>query len=335
MGKILFMDESGKTGSMRFDENKMSWNYGNQPYFALCGLTVNDSVVEALQKFAEETRGKYKIQGELKASKSKVQQHAMEIITNLLELLRTYQCGLYIEIVDKKFCMAAMITDYCVLPYYDSPMCLEWVLCKRIFANELYSTVSDNLLCKLTKFFDENTQDIQELIHLCEQLKLECKNLPHLFLSINETIDTIQKYEQLGLKKHNLFPLVDYYKGGLSSIAIAPQINCLNNIITRVKNNNEHVSTIVHDKISDLSEAIIKTVEQRASAIHIKFDDSKKNDILQLTDVICGLVLSQTKNILDGDIEVEDAFRSIITKNVNFVSSVPKQERLFRPSKRQ
>lgn len=324
------MDESGKTGSMRFDENTLSWNFSNQPYFSLCGITVSDSAIKPLQQFVEEVQTKYKIQGELKSTKSKVQQNSVEIMKNLLDLFKTLQCELYIEIVDKKFCMATMITDYCVVPYYDSPSCIELIFCKRFFANEIYETVSDKLLCQLSKFFDENSQDITELLRLCELLKIECKNKPQLCHCINETIDSIRHYEQLGLQKHNLFPLVDYYKGGLSSVAIAPQINCLNNIITRLNNNNDPLHAIVHDKISDLSEAIIYTINQRNAAISVGFCDSKKNLILQLADIVCGFVLERVKKILNGENTIKDVFLDIINNNVNFVSSAQKQRLLFR-----
>ena len=52
------------------------------------------------------------------------------------------------EVVDKKFCIAMLITDYCVLPYYDTPQDRqgELQLARRMFANHIYETVSDNLL---------------------------------------------------------------------------------------------------------------------------------------------------------------------------------------------
>ena len=329
MKKILFLDESGKTGSMRFDGKKMLWNYNDQPYFALCGIAISDSTVKALQDFVEETRKKYNIQGELKASKSKVQQNAEKILTELFELLKKHQCNLYIEIVDKKFCISTMIVEYFILPYYDSPMCVELTMCKRAVANELYHIVSDDLLCKITTFFDENTQDIQKLLSLCELLRVECKNHQYLLSFIDETMDSILQYESLGLKKRNLFPLVDYYKGGGTSVAISPQINCLNNIITRVQKSGDCIQTLVHDKISDLSEAIACTVKQRDPTVEVTFEDSKTNSILQLADIICGLVLAQVKRILDGDDNVENIFLNIIHRSVNFVSSASKQEKLF------
>ena len=64
MNQTLYLDESGKTGSMRLVNGK-NWNFSNQPYFVLCGILIKDASVSQLDKFINEIRTKYKIQGRL------------------------------------------------------------------------------------------------------------------------------------------------------------------------------------------------------------------------------------------------------------------------------
>ena len=325
----LYLDESGKTGSMRYDEENVIWNYDKQPYFALCGIAIPESCVEDVEMFVGEVGKKYKVQGALKSTKNNVKANKDNMIHDITTFLETKNCEIMIEVVDKKFCICMMICDYCVVPYYDSPNNLEKVLIKRIFANYIYHTVSDNLLGYFVEFFDENSQEIDRMIELCTWLKKECQNNQQLCVSIDQTIDSIQNYEDLGLQLHNLFPLIDYYKDRTSCVAIVPHINSLDNILSRIFAKNIKLNVITHDVIRDLSEAITQTINNRCSSIHLEFAKDEFSKPLQFSDVICGLVLSSISGIIGTGIRAKEDFEKIINTDVNFVSSFENQSTLF------
>ncbi len=325
----LYLDESGKTGSMRYDEGKVVWNYDKQPYFALCGIAIPESNIEDVEMFVGEVGKKYKVQGALKSTKNNVKVNKDNIIHDIINFLETKNCEIMIEVVDKKFCICMMIIDYCVIPYYDSPNNPEKVLIRKIFANYIYHTASDNLLGCFVEFFDGNSQEIDRMIELCTLLRTECQNNQQLCTNIDETIDSIQNYEDLGLQHHNLFPLIDYYKDKTSCVAVVPHINSLDNILSRAFAKNMELNVITHDVIRDLSEAITKTISNRCSLIHLEFAKDEFSKPLQFSDVICGLVLSSISEIIDTGRRAKEDFEKIINNDVNFVSSFEYQSTLF------
>ncbi|EOU1943053.1 DUF3800 domain-containing protein [Clostridium perfringens] len=325
--RILFIDESGKTGTQIYSEE---WNFSKQPYFALCGVLIFKKDLDTLNKFIGDLRQRYKIQGEIKATKKIVRKNKEDIISELWKKFKELNCDLIIEVVNKKFCISMMITNYCVLPYYDLPqeelVSNEHKLVLRFLASYIYENISDELLGKFVEFFDNNTKDKYKLIDLCKLLIQEI-NIEAIKEHINETIDSLENNDKYGLKKHNLFPLVDYYKGRASTISVCPQIDSFNNILNRIKNFDR--LTIIHDKINDLEEAITDIVNNRISSGVIQFKDSKQLDILQVTDFWCGNINDSIKEILEGKSNINSTIEEIIQTKVNFVSTLDEQSILF------
>lgn len=251
----LFLDESNRTGTQKYDGK---WNFEKQPYFSLCGILCPTVNISQLNAAVMELHTLYHIQGnELKASKDSVKKNLTEIMLRLLKLQKQLECNLFAEVVNKKYCIAMMITDYCVFPYYDSPpelYCTEnAAMVKRFFANYIYVSISDQLLGEFVSFFDSGDQNIPKLKALCLRLIDECKNQTTIDF-INETIDSFTQFDDLGLLQRHIFPLIDFYnKDHTSSVAVSPHINSFNNIITRTR---LHSLDIVHDNISELKLAL-------------------------------------------------------------------------------
>ena len=318
----------GNTGSIRL-KNNGKWNFAGQEFFSLCGVAVPTEKVNQIESFVNNINQKYKIQGELKYAKARVKMNRLELIQEIISCLKTTRSELFIEIVDELFCVAMIITDYCVFPYYDTYNIRGRWYCKQIFANYICDNISNALLDKFARFFDANSKDKAELINLCLLLAGECNKNKQIVDNISETIDSVTNYSELGLREKNLFPLADKYNSGMSSIAVEPQINSLNNILLQAKQNDLQIENIVHDNITTISKAIEKNAKLIYQNTPITFFDSKNEPILQLTDVICGLVLSSVKKcVIDGE-SVEREFYDIINGNVNFVSTFSNQARLF------
>lgn len=329
--KVLFIDESGKTGTQRYSSG--SWNFHNQPYFALCGLLVPSQNINELSEFVGDLKKKYKIQGEIKSTKSTVRKKSKDIMLDLWDKQKKLGCELYLELVNKKFCTAMMITDYCIFPYYDidierynSP---EGTSVRKLLANYTYESITDNLLGEFNDFFDNNSKDVNKLKILCEKLVSETDN-EFVIKMINETIDSINSSSALGLSIDNLFPLIDNYKENHSTVAISPHINSFNNILNRIGNLTS--LTIIHDKINDLDEAIKNNLKLRNPQNipnTINFNDSKKNNLLQVADFWCGYIKNSIKDILDKNNNINNITKKIIDTRVNIVSSLEEQSLVF------
>ena len=328
--KILFIDESGKTGTQKLSQE---WNFKEQPYFALCGILVSEDNLDKINNFIKKLRKKYNIQGEIKATKKTVSKNSKYIINELWEKLNEINGELFIEVVNKKFCIAMMITNYCVFPYYDIDLkdysSESAILVRKYIANYIYEAISDKLMGNIVEFFDSNTQDVTELINICTELNKEI-SCGIIKKYIDETIDSINKHEQLGISKHNMFPLVDYYRGGFSTVAVCPHIDSFNNILNRLTNLND--LSIIHDKIMDLDSALLQTLKKgydKDVSNIMRFEDSKKFDMLQVSDFFCGIVKDSIQKILQGEKEENSIINEIIQTRVNFVSTFKEQGLIF------
>lgn len=329
--KTIFFDESGKTGTQRYGDK---WNFASQPYFVLCGIIVPNENITLLNDFIAEICSTYRVQGrELKSTKKVIKNHLNEISKQIRNMQEQLNCKMFVEIVNKKYCVAMMITDYCIFPYYDTPseayQSAEGVFLKRCFANYVHDFISDELLGEYVEFFDCGVQDTQYLKKLCLKLISESGN-DAVKNFVTETIDSFMNYKDLGLLQHHVFPLLDKYKGGASSVAVCPHINSFNNILVRV-GNLEDVSAI-HDNISDLEEALKEDVCHLLNINQpdfLSFENSKDIAGLQLADFWCGYIREAVELFLINSKKIPSVLSDIVNNNVNFVGTFNEQSKLF------
>ena len=329
--QTLYLDESGKTGSMRFSKD---WNFSKQPYFVLCGILIRDNAIPQLNEFIKEIRIKYKIQQEMKSTSKIIKKHKNELIEIFYKKQQELGCKLYIEVVNKRYCIATKIVDYSVCPYYDSPSALTEAsfekekIIKKTLANYIYDTIPDELLGAYVEFFDSNIQDVEKLVGLTNKLLLSVSN-PIVAKFIKETLDTLQHHEKLHIPVHNLFPIVDSYKNETSTVAVSPQIDCLNSILSKCPKVH-----IVHDNICDLENALKKTAKyyfSETDSNYIEFADSKKINILQLCDFWCGIINNSIQEKLNkkNNLDIVPILKKIIETRINYVGPFNEQSILF------
>jgi len=329
--KTLFLDESGKTGTQRYHG---IWNFQDKPYFILCGVLVPGDKVDQLNASIEELYALFKIQDhELKASKKAVRKNIDEIMTRLWNIQKNTGCTLYAEVVDKRFCIARLITDYCAVPYYELPENYQsfpelWML-KRSFANHIYETISDELLGTFTEFFDSGTHDIQALEALCLRLIQESGNAL-LSDCVKKAIACFTNHEQLGLLQRHVFPLLDHYNDGTSSVAVSPHIDSFNNILSRaILRPGSEKYVIIHDRISELENALRKTFTDRGFPnSELLFKKAKKTPGIQAADFWGGNIETAVQDVLQ-ERGTSKIMNTILQKNVNFVGTYSQQVRLF------
>ena len=329
MMDTLFLDESNRTGTQKYDGK---WNFEEQPYFSLCGILCPSESISQIDVAVAELRSMYHIQGnELKATKGSVKKNHQEIMLRLLDLQKKLGCNLFAEVVNKKYCIAMMITEYCIFPYYDAPPELYWTECtamaKRFFANYIYESISDQLLGQFVSFFDSGDQNTSRLKELCLKLIDECKNQTTIDF-IKETIDSIMRFNDLGLLQHHVFPLVDFYnKDHTSSVAVSPHINSFNNIIVRTKLQS---LDIVHDNISELKYALEENLKLHSNVTAtLRFANSKQASGIQIADFWCGSINIAVQNILLNSNSTSKEMVDILQRCVNFVGPYTEGEKLF------
>ena len=333
---MVFLDESGHTGTERYINGK--WNMQVQPYFVLAAVVVEQSKINILENSVDDIMKKYKIQKEIKSTSKTVRKYKMEIMEWMLVALKEANAKVLIEVVNKKYCICEQITNYCVVPYYSitDEAREEAVACRKVFANYLFETLSDEFLGKAVEFFDSNTQDVLRLLEFCHQLaeqfqdnRISSKQIHQM---ICDTIDDIENYEKMHLKVHNLFPLADRYRTGYSTVVVCPQVDCLNNLVyNRLPDEN----IFIHDEIKDIDAALqdnIKSINGLSDRkVKLSFEKSVDNKCIQIADFFAGMVrlyfeekLSEKSDQINCNI-----LQDMLFNQINFVSSFKEQSIIF------
>lgn len=319
---MIFIDESGHSGTIRYEEN--AWNTNGDPYFVLAAIVIDEKNIALLCEKMKEMKKKYKIQNEFKSSHKNVKKNISSIAKDMEKIVNELGISINVEVVNKKYCIVKQIVEYCVVPYYDCTDITDEreVKVRRIFANYIYDNISDKLLGEIVEMFDSNRQDVNELIQMCQRLSEEF-DYDAIRESIADTIYTLENYEKYHLKISNLFPLIDMYNGGRTAVSVCPHIDSLNHIMILNPNENH----IIHDEISELSDAFGLNVEKYFEDKEIEFRKSKCDFCLQFADLVAGFV----REYVIKKVEKEDTsfippfFSRIVEVDTNVVASYDEQ----------
>lgn len=326
--KTLFLDESGRTGTQKYNGK---WNFDQQPYFILSGLIVPNDNVDVLNNYVKEMASEFKLQGqEVKFSNKGVKRQIEKIVERIIDIQSQLQCQLLLEVVNKKYCIAMVITEYCFVPYYDIPNDLsEGNISdiKQSVANYVYEFISNELLGEYVDFFDSENRDISNLITLCRKLQRELKS-KQLAELVDQTIDTLENHEFYGLSDKNCLPLQDRYKGGTSSVAVCPHIDAFNNMIKRM---GKGVTMSIHDHIGELEEALQYNLTDRLKVVSpdfLQFGNSRKYPAIQIADIWAGYIVGVIRKKL-SDESIPPNAEKAIDMALNFVGSFNEQSKIF------
>lgn len=327
-----YIDESGNTGTQNYSDN---WNFESQPYFVYCALEIDDKNVVMIENELNNLLNSKQIVKELKSAKKGHMKLKDTLIKELIDILEKYKYEFYIEVVNKKFQISNYIIDYCVLPYYDIPAQQSLTELKQVkltLANLLYREISDCMLSDFLSLINKKEYDANDLLTYLNSLKnsVQC-NL--LCKHIEETIDSVSNYKERGLKLENIYPLIDTYKGGYTKCSVSPNIDSMNNLISRFMERDNDIK-IVHDVQKELEPALRKWVEERNSLedtkdISIEFIKSEESRIIQCVDYFAGNIRVAIQQKIQGLSNYNDIIDNIIENRCNFVSTVEEQMKLF------
>lgn len=327
-----YIDESGNTGTQKYSDD---WNFKLQPYFVYCALGINDEDVEMIEYEFNNLLNSNNIVEELKSTNKGQMKLQEKLIKDFISILEKYKYKFYIEAVNKRFQISNYIIEYCVSPYYDIPIeqdLTELKMIKLTLANLLYREISDSMLSDFLGLINKKEYDVNDLLDYLKKLK---KNVQCNFLcdNIEETIDSVSNYKKRGLTLENIYPLIDTYKGGYTRCSISPNIDSMNNLVSRFLYDSNNVE-IIHDVQKELEPALRKWIIERndlenTKNISIKFVDSKKSRIIQCADYFAGNIRVGIQKKIQGISKYNHIIDTIIENRCNFVSTIEEQIKIF------
>jgi hypothetical protein len=269
----IYFDESGNTGSVRNNSNRL--NYGNQRHFALCGVVFEDeNDKERLKQKYKALKDDFNIIGELKGNSLLTRKHNALLFRFIDEILD--DSHFKINIYDKNFYLVTKMLAV-----------LSGTEFKEMFPLPFYQlassliTENDEILvryCQLEENITmDNLKDFLEFLH-----DYAYRNTDNLIVS--EMTEKIFEHELENGILDELFGLSQYSGTNIKNIV---NLSTLSELLLTLKyesgtNMSNQSINIYHDKIDGFSK-VFKN-ELTTFGINVNFIDSADNSFIQLAD---------------------------------------------------
>lgn len=312
----LYIDESGNTGPLQCKDTKFT--HSDQPYYTLAALMLDSNERSELESFVANLIKKHKIQAsELKARK--IYESKPQFYNDLVDFLTQNQFPIFIECMDKFFFIQKELVDYVFCPYFlHKKLDDKTIQMKRRLASSLSKILNAEVYCKFLNAVHEYSNQSLEIFYDFVIENLISDN-PEITSLRDAAINTRNHYffakKIFGEEKvYKLFlPLPDENLNG-RLIHMLPNYSALANLLARVERYSDgKIINIIHDEqiqfesifqsaLKQLQDNKIGTyfdqtgIEKRAKFnINVKnnlvFKDSKSDVILQVSDLIAGMVM--------------------------------------------
>jgi hypothetical protein len=358
-----FLDESGNSGDLV--KLPPDLKFANQPFFSLSCVGVEDC--ENLNEYINKLRKKHKVQGnELKSTK--LYKSKPKFILDLFKYVSEQNCPFYVEVVDKKHCVAVSIINHQIVPPYfkifDSEMQAQ------AFRNELSDYLAENLPYDCCHAFFEaciNKSEVSVLKSM-KTLRNYIRSKSFTFKYKREALQCIQNtikfyHDNKSLNANlikNLVPIPDINKKN-KEIHLLPHVHSWFNLMAKVnKHHNSDLSEVIfyHDKQdhfddilhfsteevkkSEPSRSIDPTVDFNIKGkISLEFPDSKTSSGVQLADVLAGFISRYVRDFLYEESDIDEIYHEIFSQlktsysnknnfGVNFVLPMSRRNELFK-----
>lgn len=330
-----YLDESGNSGDLI--SRKGSLNFGNQPIFALACIGIKD--FDKLNLFVDSLKIKHGIKdAELKSDE--IYFRKPEVILDLAIYICKENLPVFVELVDKKYCIASSIVQHHVIPSYLPNELDEFA---QVLRNELADYIAENLTSDCYKsFFKACIDPVEEnLIASMEKLKMffNAKN-SNFFAAelvaelIEESIDDFNKLKpQIGMHEavKKFIPIPDTTKNGMT-VNLLPHVHSIFNIIARLNKYHSRLLKDVelfHDKQNDFDDILLYCKEclknsnlsrSNPPGLHVdflvtedlslNFVDSKSDVGIQIADLLAGFFNRYINGLLYKNIEIRDVYHN-------------------------
>lgn len=314
MNKILYIDESGNTGSTLYKNGQ--FNFVEQPYYVLASILLDDNLSNFLSTFIIELKKKYRINmAELKAKK--LYDSNYKFINELVDCMIDKEIPVFIELMDKKYYIVMNIWETMapsnILQFEKLPE--EYFVQVREIASTLYNIFDDSVYDFFTKmeyanewlekFYefmldkyknDENMRDFCRIIKDTRKSYLEEK-----IKNPKEALDSYLMKPSYNSKGKPKFLLPNYH--AFTDIIGRVNLFCERNICqlkSIVHDNQEQYNTIFEEvfnemRIKDLREYCPDFIGEKMNPcipkeMTLLFDDSKNDIFIQVADILAGLI---------------------------------------------
>lgn len=323
----FYIDESGNSGDLIMSDKNI--NFASQEYFTLACVGFEDEGLDNLETFINDLKRKYKIQiAELKFANIKhIFGHKIGFILELLKYIEE-DSKFLIEIIDKKYIIAANIVNCLINPPYFQPerdiedekksnsILAQWIY--EYIPNEFFIDFSNVSRNPSKNSLDKLFQDLMNLVK-----KIDTESSKALIILIEESIDDYQimqdklKDNKSGREAYTYFlPLPDYNKRG-ELIGMLPYIASFTNLHARL-NHLYGVDlssiTIIHDNQVHFDDIL---TEYHKKAI----DDNENNKKFEMANFnfteITNLEFHNDKNKIG--LQVADIFAGLINKGISYI----------------
>lgn len=313
----LYVDESGNTGGANVNFN--TFNFKDQPYYALGGILVNDHERNSLLEFLDVLKQKYRIQAtELKAKK--LYESKPQVIWELVDFVNRRGLPVFVELMDKNYNLSMQMLTFTIArpPVIDSNKIIRLL---RDMARILPHYLGEGFYIKFTQTCQEYSfQALEKFYH---ELQIHLKNRNHLdalqlvqitwscYLEDKKKYgtETFKKYLPIPdpNSKNRLIHLLPNYSAFTNLVGRAQKYKVKNSITTKIE--------IIHDEqpqfesiYRDAFKAMIISNTDSHSAgtlisdlasynlsntdFEVKFANSKEDKAIQAVDLIAGFIVN-------------------------------------------
>ena len=274
----IYFDESGQTGCVLQKGDLL--NFREQPTFAIGALVVkNQKDEEKLLNKYKEFKKIFRITKEIKGSDLLTRKHNQElnyIVNNLVD-----KSHYYILIYDKKFYISTLLLISLLGFEYQQKLPIHFYKQASFLSKQ-----KDDFFVQYLKYIEHPTiNDFNAYLKYLIKYHYEYNNLEE-----NAVVDISKKIleEKLESKFFNDFMTFGWY--GNSKVANLINLNALSEIIYFIKEDrnlsNSNIKYI-HDEIKQFKEVF--NDELKKHKINIFFQDSRKEELLQLIDNVVSI----------------------------------------------
>ena len=330
------MDETSRTGIQRYNNDK--WNFQDQPYFGLGALYVPSYYYDRLYNQLEAVIKKENISGEFKWSNKDARRKAKKMLPDLLNVIKQNKASVHFEIEDKRYSIAKLITEYCVIPFYSYERKMGIQYLKRAFASYISDNLSNELLWEICSFFDSGELDTYRLKILIAKVIAEL-DTEAIKLHCSKCIGLIEQFEAgtLPVEKINLFPVKDTIKhnGTKSTITVDPHTDCFSDLLCNAFRYYPGCNTLLcyHDVQDQWKPALEEAIERLKEYIEndsiVLETVSGYHTIINAVDYISGALNNSLRGLFDEGKEISEQLDEICSESLTIVASISLQEKIW------
>lgn len=342
----IYIDESGNTGEPRYKTDKQAWNWGEQIYFALGGISIpNEAEDETRTGLLKILQSFDPALGSSKEWKSKADNlFNRELMKEVIQLLIQNRGMVYVDITNKKYKLANYFVDYCVFPYY---LMLDSAFDKRekriAIANEIYNNWDDQLLARFVDLCHQGLETEDNLNEFLAFLKEAEQYLAKksIVQDLSAVIDRVEHSDTYKMKRKNLMPIMDYDNRG-NPLCFSPNVDAYLNLAATMAYRQSKLKPsihIFHDEqkqfIPALEQWTKKLREQNGLTLDAFTPLSSDDLLIQLSDFIAGKLIRVYRDVVNDSAPKRDTrelikvIKPIIAGNCNVVATRYEQIRFF------